>query len=102
MPFHGEYAMLQEHKKLGESVGVKRENIIMASNNDHVCINKEGFKITPGENLEPTHIDLTEKGVVTEPIARDRMIMSKSEVAAVFITKKHKEEEVIINTNVKG
>jgi len=102
MPFHGEYAMLQEHKKLGESVGVKRENIIMASNNDHVCINKEGFKITPGENLEPTHIDLTEKGVVTEAIARDRMIMSKSGVAVVFITKKHRGEEVNIDIKLRG
>ena len=44
IPVHGEYRHLMAQKKLAESMGIPKENVIIMSSGDVIEIGEEGYK----------------------------------------------------------
>lgn len=86
MPVHGEYRMLVKHSKLAQSLGMPKENIVIAENgsvvevtNDSVGINN---KVTAGKVL----VDGLGVGDVGNIVLRDRRQLSQDGILIVVVT----------------
>ncbi|MGL5206763.1 MAG: ribonuclease J, partial [Acidaminococcaceae bacterium] len=86
MPVHGEYRMLVKHSKLAQSLGMPKQNIVIAENgsvvevtNDSVGINN---KVTAGKVL----VDGLGVGDVGNIVLRDRRQLSQDGILIVVVT----------------
>lgn len=86
IPVHGEYRMLRQHAKLGESIGIDRDNIFILDNGDTVEIQggaaRKGSKVQAGNVL----IDGLGVGDVGNIVLRDRKLLSQDGILVVVVT----------------
>lgn len=86
IPIHGEYRMLRQHAKLGEAIGMERENIFIVDNGDTVEIQggnaRKGAKVQAGNVL----IDGLGVGDVGNIVLRDRKLLSQDGILVVVVT----------------
>ncbi len=86
IPIHGEYRMLRLHGKLGESIGIDRENIFIVDNGDTVefqgGVARKGAKVQAGNVL----IDGLGVGDVGNIVLRDRKLLSQDGILVVVVT----------------
>ncbi|RJE86808.1 ribonuclease J [Paenibacillus sp. 1011MAR3C5] len=86
IPIHGEYRMLRQHAKLGESIGIERENIFVIDNGDTVEFQggnaRKGSKVQAGNVL----IDGLGVGDVGNIVLRDRKLLSQDGILVVVVT----------------
>lgn len=86
IPIHGEYRMLRQHAKLGEAIGVERENIFIIDNGDTVefqgGVARKGAKVQAGNVL----IDGLGVGDVGNIVLRDRKLLSQDGILVVVVT----------------
>ncbi|GKU78686.1 ribonuclease J [Paenibacillus sp. L3-i20] len=86
IPVHGEYRMLRQHAKLGEAIGMARENIFVIDNGDTVEIQdgnaRKGSKVQAGNVL----IDGLGVGDVGNIVLRDRKLLSQDGILVVVVT----------------
>ncbi|MGM0880819.1 MAG: ribonuclease J [Bacillota bacterium] len=86
IPIHGEYRMLRQHGKLGEAIGIERENIFIVDNGDTVEFQngngRKGSKVQAGNVL----IDGLGVGDVGNIVLRDRKLLSQDGILVVVVT----------------
>lgn len=86
IPIHGEYRMLRQHAKLGEAIGMERENIFVIDNGDTVEFQggnaRKGSKVQAGNVL----IDGLGVGDVGNIVLRDRKLLSQDGILVVVVT----------------
>lgn len=86
IPIHGEYRMLRLHGRLGESIGIDRENIFIVDNGDTVefqgGVARKGAKVQAGNVL----IDGLGVGDVGNIVLRDRKLLSQDGILVVVVT----------------
>ncbi|MFD0587525.1 ribonuclease J [Paenibacillus sp. GCM10027627] len=86
IPVHGEYRMLRLHAKLGEAIGMERENIFVLDNGDTVEFQggsaRKGSKVQAGNVL----IDGLGVGDVGNIVLRDRKLLSQDGILVVVVT----------------
>ncbi|MEK3882197.1 ribonuclease J [Paenibacillus sp. PL2-23] len=86
IPIHGEYRMLRQHAKLGEAIGMERENIFIVDNGDTVEVQggvaRKGAKVQAGNVL----IDGLGVGDVGNIVLRDRKLLSQDGILVVVVT----------------
>lgn len=86
IPIHGEYRMLRQHAKLGEAIGIDRENIFIVDNGDTVefqgGVARKGAKVQAGNVL----IDGLGVGDVGNIVLRDRKLLSQDGILVVVVT----------------
>jgi len=86
IPIHGEYRMLRQHAKLGEDIGIEKENIFIIDNGDTVefqnGVGRKGSKVQAGNVL----IDGLGVGDVGNIVLRDRKLLSQDGILVVVVT----------------
>ncbi|GBG09654.1 ribonuclease J [Paenibacillus sp. MY03] len=86
IPIHGEYRMLRLHGRLGESIGIDKENIFIVENGDTVEFQggagRKGSKVPAGNVL----IDGLGVGDVGNIVLRDRKLLSQDGILVVVVT----------------
>ncbi|WP_168122198.1 ribonuclease J [Paenibacillus sp. HB172176] len=86
IPIHGEYRMLRQHAKLGEAIGIEKENIFIVDNGDTVEFQggnaRKGSKVQAGNVL----IDGLGVGDVGNIVLRDRKLLSQDGILVVVVT----------------
>ena len=86
MPVHGEYRMLVKHSKLAQSLGMLKENIVIAENGSVVEVTKDSIginnKVTAGKVL----VDGLGVGDVGNIVLRDRRQLSQDGILIVVVT----------------
>ncbi|MEW5805495.1 MAG: ribonuclease J [Patescibacteria group bacterium] len=91
VPIHGQYFMLRAHAELAQSVGLSKENIVIASNGSIIEVRADKVELT-GQRVPTDYVMIDGSGVgdVGEVVLRDRQIMSQDGimVAVVLLDKK--------------
>ncbi|MHA6484341.1 ribonuclease J [Paenibacillus sp. strain BS8-2] len=86
IPIHGEYRMLRLHGRLGEQIGMEKENIFIIENGDTVEFQggsgRKGSKVPAGNVL----IDGLGVGDVGNIVLRDRKLLSQDGILVVVVT----------------
>ncbi|MDQ6419198.1 ribonuclease J [Paenibacillus sp. LHD-117] len=86
IPIHGEYRMLRLHGRLGEAIGMEKENIFIVDNGDTVefqgGVARKGSKVQAGNVL----IDGLGVGDVGNIVLRDRKLLSQDGILVVVVT----------------
>jgi ribonuclease J len=85
VPIHGEYAMLKEHSKTAERVGVKKENIFILENGDILTINREGASITDRVTAGSIYID-SKRNIVDPEIIKTRKHLSEEGMLSLLLS----------------
>lgn len=86
MPIHGYHYMLRTHGSIAESVGVKKENIIITDNGSVVEIQPDGETIVKTQTKAPSgmiFVDGFSVGNMQEVVLRDRTALAQD---GVFVT----------------
>ncbi len=86
MPIHGYHYMLRVHGTIAESVGVKKDNIIITDNGSIVEIQPDGESIVKTTSKAPSgmiFVDGFSVGNMQEVVLRDRQALSQD---GVFVT----------------
>lgn len=86
MPIHGYHYMLRTHGLIAESVGVKKENIIITDNGSVVEIQPDGETIVKTQTKAPSgmiFVDGFSVGNMQEVVLRDRTALAQD---GVFVT----------------
>jgi ribonuclease J len=84
MPIHGYFFMLRAHANIAESLGIPRENIVIASNGAVVEVTKDKIRISNQRvPAECVMVDGLGVGDVGEVVLRDRQVMAQDGVIMV-------------------
>lgn len=86
MPIHGYHYMLRTHGQVAETVGVKKENIIITDNGSIVEIQPDGETIVKTQTKAPSgmiFVDGFSVGNMQEVVLRDRTALAQD---GVFVT----------------
>jgi len=77
-PIHGNYYMLKLHGEIAESLGIPKENIIVASNGNVVLLNEKSISLSK-EQVPSNYVMVDGLGVgdVGQIVLRDRQELSK-------------------------
>ncbi len=101
LPIHGEYRMLVHHARVATEVGMKDEQILVASNGDVLSIGKEHFQITYQMEEEPrTFIDGRMMNEVTKDILRDRRKLGETGGIFVLFTREPDTGNIVAGPEV--
>ncbi len=85
IPIHGHLSMLKLHGKLAESLGIPKQNVIVATNGQVIELTKN--KITATEKFVPTNyimVDGLGVGDIKEVVLRARQTLSKDGIFIVI------------------
>ncbi|WP_028610977.1 ribonuclease J [Paenibacillus harenae] len=100
IPIHGEYRMLRQHGKLGEAIGVERENIFIVDNGDTVEFQngsaRKGSKVQAGNVL----IDGLGVGDVGNIVLRDRKLLSQDGILVVVVTLSKQDGAIVSGPDI--
>ncbi len=87
IPVHGEYRMLAHHANVAVSMGVPRENVVVAQDGDIIEASAEGgIKIVDHAPCGNVYVDGTGVGDVGQIVLRDRRVLSSDGVIVVVLT----------------
>lgn len=95
IPIHGEYRMLNAHKKIAMSMGVPEENIVIADKGDVVEIRRD--KISLNGRVAAGHVLIDGIGVgdVGNIVLRDRKLLSQDGIFIVVMTISRNERRIV-------
>jgi len=84
MPIHGNYFLLKLHANLAESVGIPKENVIIAGNGKVMELTSTSFKLTK-EEVPAGYVFVDGLGVgdVGEVVLRDRQMLSEDGIFVI-------------------
>ncbi len=85
MPIHGQYSMLKKHAKLGEKMGIPKENIIVGEDGNILKIGKEKLEI--GKKKVSTNYILVDGlgvGDVGKVVLRDRKALAEDGIFVII------------------
>ncbi|MFN7088412.1 MAG: ribonuclease J [Candidatus Paceibacteria bacterium] len=85
IPIHGQYFMLRAHADIAESLGIPKENIVVASNGSVVEVTPERIKLTP-QRVPANYVMVDGLGVgdIGEVVLRDRQMMAQDGMVVVI------------------
>ncbi|MEO7002570.1 MAG: ribonuclease J [Ktedonobacterales bacterium] len=87
IPVHGEYRMLAHHADLAVSMGVPRENVVVAQDGDMIeAAPERGIAIVDHTHCGNVYVDGTGVGDVGQVVLRDRRMLSSDGVIVVVMT----------------
>lgn len=101
LPIHGEYRMLVHHARVATEVGMKDEQILVATNGDVLSMGKDHFEIVHQMEEEPrTLIDGPLMNEITKDILRDRRKLGESGGVFVLMTRDPETGNVVAGPEV--
>lgn len=101
LPIHGEYRMLVHHARVATEVGMKDEQIIVATNGDILSIGKEHFQIAYQMEEEPrTFIDGQMMNEITKDILKDRRKLGETGGVFVLMTRDPETGNVVAGPEI--
>jgi ribonuclease J len=86
VPVHGEYRQLYLHAKLGYSLGIPEENIVVAEDGDIIELNNDGIKIVDHLSSGNVFVDGLSVGDVGQIVLRDRKVLSQDGILMAVLT----------------
>ena len=86
MPVHGEYRQLVLHAKLGYSLGIPDQNIVIAEDGDIVEFTKDEIKIADHFSSGNVFVDGLSVGDVGQIVLRDRKVLSQDGILMAVLT----------------
>ncbi len=86
VPVHGEYRQLVLHAKLGYSLGIPDENIVIAEDGDIVEFTQDEIKIVDHISSGNVFVDGLSVGDVGQIVLRDRKVLSQDGILMVVLT----------------
>lgn len=97
IPVHGTYFMLRLHGELGESVGIKKENVLIGENGVAFEFDQQGRGRVSAENIPTTYVMVDGLGVgdVGEVVLRDRQVLAKDGMFTIVVIIDSKTKKII-------
>lgn len=86
MPIHGEYRQLVLHAKLGYSLGIPDERIVIAEDGDIVEVTQESIRIADHTACGNVFVDGLGVGDVGQIVLRDRQVLAQDGILLVVLT----------------
>jgi ribonuclease J len=86
MPIHGEYRQLVLHAKLGYSLGIPDERIVIAEDGDIVEVTQESIRIADHTACGNVFVDGLGVGDVGQIVLRDRQVLAQDGILMVVLT----------------
>lgn len=102
LPSHGEYRMLVNQKKIGVSVGIKKEHIFICENGDVLEVGEDSAKIIDTVKADPVYIDGSGVNVVNINSIRDRKRMAEQGLIVIQVKHFIKTKETKVKFELKG
>jgi ribonuclease J len=86
VPVHGEYRQLILHAKLGNSLGIPEENIVVAEDGDIVELTADEIKTVDHLSSGNVFVDGLSVGDVGQIVLRDRKVLSQDGILMAVLT----------------
>ncbi len=86
IPIHGEFRHLKQHAKLGENMGIPKEDIFIIENGNVVELNRDACKINGSVTTGRILVDGLGVGDVGNVVLRDRKHLSEDGLIVVVLT----------------
>lgn len=101
MPVHGEYKMLETHKQLAVSLGMKKENVFVMANGDCLELDKRSAKHIPDAvQSGQVFVDGLGVGDVGNIVLRDRRHLSQDGLMIVVVAMDKYSGEVLSGPDI--
>ncbi len=95
MPVHGEYRHLSLHARLGEAVGVPRENIFVLEDGDVLELAAQSARVTGKVTAGDVYVDGLSVGEVGGVVLRDRRMLSRDGIVVVIVAVSRENGELV-------
>ncbi len=86
VPVHGEYRQLVLHAKLGYSLGIPDENIVIAEDGDVIEVTGDDIKLAGHLSSGNVFVDGLSVGDVGQIVLRDRKVLSQDGILMAVLT----------------
>ena len=100
IPMHGEYRMLCRHAELAESMGVKKQNILIGDNGTVFEFTSRTGRIAGRVTAGPVYVDGLGVGDVGNIVIRDRQQLSNDGVVIVVIALEKGSNHVLAGPDI--
>jgi len=101
IPVHGNRFLLQAHCDLGVSIGIPRENILLADNGQVMEFDKIGGRLTQEYvNTDYVMIDGLGEGDTSQIVLRDRRMMAEDGMFVIIATIERRTGRLIGNPDI--
>ena len=96
LPVYGNHYMLKESAKLGEKVGIRKENIFVLDNGHQLEVHENKAKILP-HKVDTAYVMVDGLGVgdVGEVVLRDRQLLAKDGMFTIVVIIDSKTKKII-------
>ena len=86
MPVHGEYRQLVLHAKLGHSLGIPADHIVVAEDGDIISVSPDAIKLLDHAACGNVFIDGLGVGDVGQIVLRDRQVLAQDGILMAVLT----------------
>jgi ribonuclease J len=100
IPVHGEYRHLEHHARIGEELGIPRENIFVLENGDVVEFDKRGARANGRVAAGAVFVDGLGVGDIGDVVLRDRHQLSRDGIFIVVITVDQHSGEIVAGPDI--
>ncbi len=100
IPMHGEYRMLCKHAELAESMGVKKQNILIGENGSIFEFTPRSGRINGRVTAGPVYVDGLGVGDVGNIVIRDRQQLSNDGVVIIVIALEKGSNHVLAGPDI--
>lgn len=100
IPMHGEYRMLCKHAELAESMGVKKQNILIGENGNIFEFTPRSGRINGRVTAGPVYVDGLGVGDVGNIVIRDRQQLSNDGVVIIVIALEKGSNHVLAGPDI--
>lgn len=86
MPIHGEYRQLILHAKMGKTLGIPEERIVVAEDGDIIELTQDAIQIVDHVTAGNVFVDGLSVGDVGQIVLRDRKVLSQDGILMAVMT----------------
>lgn len=86
MPIHGEYRQLVLHAKMGKTLGIPEERIVVAEDGDIIELTQDAIQIVNHVTAGNVFVDGLSVGDVGQIVLRDRKVLSQDGILMAVMT----------------